>query len=107
MSATGLGTPATPIAPTVPPVPAVKHDEVDEAPPLGKAAGIFVFLVALTGAVLTTIDVFVNGWLAALAHLGWFTGVFLVISLVTVTVLGLLLGGRQASRGEAPAASTP
>ncbi|WP_333745612.1 hypothetical protein [Streptomyces sp. IBSBF 2950] len=102
MSATGFD-PA--LASTGAPVPMEKHDE-DEAPPLSKAVGIFVMLVALTGAVLTTIDVFVNGWLAALAHLGWFTGVFLVISLVTVTFLGLILGGRQASRGEAPAASS-
>ncbi|MCF1592501.1 hypothetical protein [Streptomyces muensis] len=105
MTTTGFDTSA---APTMPAVPMEKrHDDVDEAPPLSKGAGIFVILVALTGAVLTTIDVFVNGFWLALAHLGWFTGVFLVISLVMGTVLGFVLGGRQASRGEAPAVASP
>jgi predicted phage tail protein len=95
-------------APPAVPVPMEKRPaEVDEAPPLSKGAGIFVMIVALVGAILATIDVFVNGWLSALAHLGWFAGVFLVISLVTGLVLGFVLGGRPVGHPEAPAPGTP
>ena len=91
---------------TTTPAPLAKDDDTDEGPQLSKGAAIFVMLVAFTGAILTTIDVFTNGWLPALAHLGWFVGVFLVIALVLGVILALVLGGRQAAHGGTPA-STP
>ncbi|MFD5881057.1 hypothetical protein [Streptomyces yangpuensis] len=87
------------------PAPADPVDK-DDFPPLSKGAAVFVMFVACVGAILATIDVFINGWLAALAHVGWFLGVFLVISLVLGLLIALVVGGRQAVPGEVPA-STP
>ncbi|MER5302272.1 hypothetical protein ABT039_22820 [Streptomyces lasiicapitis] len=81
---------------------AEKHHEPGETP-LSRGAAIFVIVVAFIGTVLATIDAFINGWLAALAHLGWVVTVFLVISLFLGTFLGFILGGRQANSGDAPA----
>ncbi|MER0443061.1 hypothetical protein ABR738_00470 [Streptomyces sp. Edi4] len=82
----------------------VSKDTYDEGPQLSKGGAIFVMVIAFAGMVLATVDMFVNGWLAALAHLGWAVGVFLVISLVLGLVLSLVLGA-QAAGVESPAES--
>ncbi|WP_331750902.1 hypothetical protein OG215_36790 (plasmid) [Streptomyces globisporus] len=70
-------------------------EERDPAPfpELSRGASVGILLVAFIGTILTTIDLFLNGWLAALAHLGWFIGVFLVTTLALGFVLTLLLNG--------------
>ncbi|MEV1042977.1 hypothetical protein AB0J01_41415 [Streptomyces sp. NPDC050204] len=87
---------------STPTAPLTKDEHEDEGSQLSKGAAIFVMLVAFTGAILTTVDMFLNGWLAALAHLGWFIGVFLVCALILGLVLALVLGGQRAAH-EAPA----
>ncbi|MFJ2752683.1 hypothetical protein [Streptomyces sp. NPDC087297] len=79
--------------------PADKDAEV-EGPQLSKAATVFVLVVAFVGTILATVDVFINGWLSALAHVGWFLGVFLTIALVLGVFLSLVLGGRHVARAE-------
>ncbi|WP_274036544.1 hypothetical protein [Streptomyces sp. MMBL 11-1] len=73
-------------------------DERDTPPfaELSRGATVGILLVAFIGTILTTVDLFLNGWLAALAHLGWFIGVFLVTTLALGFVLTLLLSGRPA-----------
>ncbi|MFF2571083.1 hypothetical protein [Streptomyces sp. NPDC058084] len=88
---------------SAPTAPRTKDEHDDEGPQLSKGTAIFVMLVAFTGAILTTIDMFLNGWLAALAHLGWFIGVFLMCGLLLGLAMALVLGGRQAAQHEAPA----
>ncbi|MEU3399358.1 hypothetical protein [Streptomyces filamentosus] len=85
------------------PMPPVKSDDTDDAPQLSKSAAVLVTLVAFAGAILATVDVFVNGWLAALAHVGWFIGIFLTIALVLGVFLAFVLGSRQTARSSAPA----
>ncbi|MEV5454263.1 hypothetical protein ACGF7W_35215 [Streptomyces sp. NPDC048219] len=98
---------STTIPTPVPAAPSTKHDDELGEAPLSRGAAIFVIVVALLGTVLSTIDVLVNGWWPAVAHLAWVFGVFLLISLVLGTVLGLVLGTRQADRGETPAVPSP
>lgn len=86
--------------------PAKSSDDTDDAPQLSKSAAVFVTLVAFAGAILATIDVFINGWLAALAHVGWFIGIFLTIALVLGVFLAFVLGSRQTTGSSAPA-TTP
>ncbi|MFZ3475309.1 hypothetical protein ACODT3_42615 [Streptomyces sp. 4.24] len=88
---------ATTPAPAVDPVE--KAEEM-EGPALSAGAAFFVVFVAFVGTILATIDVFINGWLPALAHVGWFLGIFLTIALVMGLFLGLVLGGRHAARAE-------
>ncbi|MFB7649329.1 hypothetical protein ACFC0S_16275 [Streptomyces sp. NPDC056084] len=85
--------------------PVSKDTYDDEGPQLSKGAAVFVMIIAFAGMVLATIDMFVNGWLSALAHLGWAIGVFLVIALVLGLVLALVLGSREAAEYETPAES--
>ncbi|MER6253623.1 hypothetical protein ABT224_19935 [Streptomyces sp. NPDC001584] len=87
-------------AATPAPVDPADKDAESEAPQLSKAATVFVLFVAFAGTILATIDVFINGWLPALAHVGWFLGVFLTIALVLGVFLSLVLGGRHAARAE-------
>lgn len=82
--------------------PAEKDAEVD-SPQWSTAATVatvFVLFVAFTGTILATVDMFINGWLSALAHVGWFLGIFLTIALVLGLFLALVLGGRHAARAE-------
>lgn len=97
---------STTIPTSVPAAPSAKDDELGEAQ-LSRGAAILVIVVAFFGTVLSTIDVLVNGWWPAVAHLAWVFGVFLLISLVLGTVLGLVLGTRQADRSDAPAVPSP
>lgn len=96
--------PATTLAAPVEPLE--KDDDELGVSPLSRGAAIFVIVVAFIGTVLATIDVFINGWLLALAHIGWVIGVFLLISLFLGTVFAFVLGGRDATRGRAPARTT-
>ncbi|MEU2453945.1 hypothetical protein ABZ605_28180 [Streptomyces sp. NPDC012765] len=63
-------------------------------------ATVFVLFVAFAGTILATVDMFINGWLTALAHVGWFLGIFLTIALVLGLFLALVLGVRHAARAE-------
>lgn len=84
--------------------PAVKADEM-EGPALSSGAAFFVVFVAFVGTVLATVDLFINGWLTALAHVGWVLGIFLTIALVMGLFCGLVLGGRHAPRPETTTSS--
>ncbi|MFG3429581.1 hypothetical protein [Streptomyces californicus] len=84
--------------------PADEHD-APPFPELSRSASVGVLLVAFIGTILATVDLFLNGWLAALAHLGWFIGVFLVTTLALGFVLTLLLSGRPAHIETSPGTS--
>ncbi|GAA1111767.1 hypothetical protein [Streptomyces javensis] len=80
--------------------PTVVEDDMDgemRLAPLSRGAAVFIVIVALAATVLATVDVFVNGWLAALAHIGWVLGVFGLVSLFLGVVLALLFGHRAHS----------
>ncbi|MFD6534997.1 hypothetical protein [Streptomyces goshikiensis] len=88
---------ATTPAPAADPV--AKAEEM-EGPALSAGAAFFVVFVAFVGTILATIDLFINGWLTALAHVGWVLGIFLTLALVMGLFLGLVLGDRQSARAE-------
>ncbi|MFF4409846.1 hypothetical protein [Streptomyces sp. NPDC001404] len=78
------------------PVVSLEKKDVDSAEvhvaPLSRGMAVFVVIVAFVGTVLATVDVFVNGWLAAAAHVGWVMAVFGLISLFLGAVLALVFG---------------
>ncbi|GLF98189.1 hypothetical protein [Streptomyces yaizuensis] len=65
-------------------------------PELSRSAGVLIIVVALIATIASTIDVFVNGWLPAVAHIAWFIGVFLLFSLFLAALVTLVAGREPA-----------
>lgn len=91
------------VIPTETPVADVPIE--DDAPlfaELSRSAGILIIIVAFVGTIASIIDVFVNGWLPAMAHIAWFIGVFLLFSLFLATLVTLVAGHRGGDREPLP-----
>ncbi|MCX4784026.1 hypothetical protein [Streptomyces sp. NBC_01264] len=76
------------------PTEAPAETEAPLLPELNRGAGILIIVVAFIGTIASTIDVFVNGWLSAVAHLAWFIGILLLLSFVLATLVTLVAGPR-------------
>ncbi|MFB8401283.1 hypothetical protein [Streptomyces sp. NPDC055912] len=76
------------------PTEAPAETEAPLLPEPNRGAGILIIVVAFIGTIASTIDVFVNGWLSAVAHLAWFIGILLLLSFVLATLVTLVAGPR-------------
>ena len=92
--------PASPVAAAAP-VPARAVE------PISVGALMFVLVTAILVAILSLIDVLVNGWLSGLAHLAWAAGVFVIVGLSLGLVVSVVsqLRRAHATAGTAPVVS--
>ncbi|MEV6404069.1 hypothetical protein AB0M58_14130 [Streptomyces bobili] len=105
-------TATTPPPPLAPPVPAPANGAGSPAAsrtvePISVAAVMFVLVTALLIAIASLIDVLINGWLSAFAHLAWAAGVFVTVGLLLGLVVSVVSQLRRTHAASTPPTALP
>jgi hypothetical protein len=68
---------------------------------------MFVLVTSLLIAIASLIDVLINGWLSALAHLAWSAGVFAAVGLLLGLVVSVVSQLRRTHAALTPPTAVP
>ncbi|MGW3308333.1 hypothetical protein ACWDG9_17305 [Streptomyces sp. NPDC001073] len=108
VAATAAAPPVAPAAPVPAPAKGAGSTAVTrEVEPISVGAVMFVLVTSLLIAIASLIDVLINGWLSALAHLAWSAGVFAAVGLLLGLVVSVVSQLRRTHAGLTPPTAVP